>query len=312
MFIQDEAKLALNIRQSIPLEHNAVYLNPNTLLIGRKPYIDSYWIGSDNPLSFNEHQQQFGPEWKYYNSENSIHYRYNSNGHRTNMELDNLPKEWGLALGCSATECVGLPLESAWHQNLELPVYNSGIGGFGQDAMLYNLQRIMRLVDRKPKYVFVQLSLSHRFTAFFKEPNPSNLISRDNVIKICGIWDYLSNSSYAKLVGDALTTGVDRWRTRQIVETMQTICELAGSKLIIVDGYHEFDVTRNRDNTPRNPAYTVDVDIERVKFLSNIPTFHCDIGGFDKDDHSIDLSRDCFHRGEGYHQFMASGVKALM
>ena len=314
MFIQDERRLALNIHKSIPHDHNTIYLNPNTLLFGRKPNIETFWIGSDNPLTFKEHQEMFGPEWKYFNAERSIRYRYNSNGHRTDMELDDLPDEWGLALGCSGTESVGLPLEAAWHQNLGLPVYNSGIGGFGPDAMLYNLQRIMRIVDRKPKYVFVQLSLSHRFTAFFKEPNLVDPLSQDNVVKICGIWDYLSpmKSPYANLVGDAITTGIDRWRTRQIVETMQTICELAAAKLIIIDTYYEFDTSRNRDNTTRNPAYTIDVDIERVKFLSNIPTFNCELGGFDKMDSSIELSRDCFHRGEEYNQFIADGVKALM
>lgn len=314
MFIQDERRLALNIHKSIPKDYNTLYIHPKTLLIGRKPHIESFWMGSDNPLTFREHQQTFGETWKYFNSESTITYRYNSNGHRTNMELDNLPDEWGLSLGCSGTESVGLPLEAGWHQNLGLPVYNSGVGGFGNDAMLYNLQRIIRLVDIKPKYVFVQLSLSHRFTAFLKEPNISDPLSPDNVVKICGIWDHLSpmKSPFANLVGDAMTTGVDRWRTRQIVETMQTICELAGTKLIIIDTYHEFDVNRNSDNTTRNPAYTIYSDIERVKFLSNIPTFHCDLGGFDTKDDSIELSRDCFHRGEEYNQFIANGVKALM
>ncbi len=314
MFIQDERRLALNIHKSIPHDHNTIYLNPNTLLIGRKPHIETFWIGSDNPLTFKEHQQLFGPEWKYFNTEHSIRYRYNSNGHRTDMELDDLPDEWGLALGCSGTESVGLPLEAAWHQNLGLPVYNSGIGGFGPDAMLYNLQRIMRIVDRKPKYVFVQLSLSHRFTAFFKEPNLVDPLSQDNVVKICGIWDYLSpmKSPYSNLVGDAITTGVDRWRTRQIVETMQTICELAGSKLIIMDAYSDFDTSRNAENTTRNPAYTIYSDFERVKFLSDIPTFHCEFGGFDKMDDSIELSRDCFHRGEEYNKYLAEEIKALM
>lgn len=314
MFIQDERQLALNIHKSIPYDHNVLYLKPDTLLIGRKSNIKSFWMGSDNPLTFQEHQEQFGKDWKYYESADEIEYNYNSHGHRTHLEFDDLPDEWGLALGCSATESVGLHIDKAWHQNLGLTVYNAGLGGFGNDAMLYNLQRIMRIVDRKPKYVFVQLSLSHRFTAFFKEPNLVDPLSQDNVVKICGIWDYLSpmKSPYANLVGDAITSGIDRWRTRQIVETMQTICELAGAKLIAIDTYYEFDTSRNRDNTTRNPAYTIDADIERVKFLSDIPTFNCELGGFDKMDSSIELSRDCFHRGEEYNQFIANGVKALM
>lgn len=314
MFIQDERRLALNIHKSIPYEHNVLYLKPDTLLIGRKSNIKSYWMGSDNPLTFKEHQEAFGPDWKYYESADSIEYNYNSHGHRTDLELDNLPDEWGLAIGCSGTESVGIPLDKAWHQNLGLPVYNAGLGGFGNDAILYNLQRIMRIVKNKPKYVFIQLTLSHRFTVFLNNTPHPNPLDESNLIKICGIWDYLSpiKSPYSNLVGDAISTGVDLWRTRQFVETMQTICELAGSRLIVMDSYSHFDPSRNRENTNRNPAYTTDVDINRVKFLSDIPTFHCEFGGFDTKDDSIELSRDCFHRGENYNQFLANGIKALM
>lgn len=295
-FVDDMRRLSFNINTSIIKEHQKVMIEPDSLLIGRLPNIRANFIGSDNPLSFEENKTLYGPSWKYFDSK--FEYNYNQYGHRTDMDLHNMPNEWGLALGCSGTEGQGLPLEDMWHQKLDLPVYNAGVGGAGNDLSLHNMQRIFRIA--RPKYVFFQLSLAHRFF----------VLNETNEVKTVGMWDMKSPiSKFSESVKESIETGYDYSRSRVIIDIAQNMAELIGAKIIFIDAYSEYDETYIDAD---NPAYTIKRTNKKFPPLSNTKILFEHMGGFDTSLEYDDLARDRFHVGSDYHIGLAKRIKSLM
>jgi hypothetical protein len=116
--------------------------------------ITSHWSDFDNKDLFNKNMsyksksdllQKLG--WDH---PDKITYQYNSHGFRT-PEFDN--KKAGLALGCSFTEGIGLPIESVWvsvlSALLNFPIWNLGVGGSSTDSCF-------RLLDHYLNYLNIE------------------------------------------------------------------------------------------------------------------------------------------------------------
>jgi hypothetical protein len=97
-----------------------------------------YWSGSDTMQLW--HRNMTDPKTydilkQYGWDKTAITYQYNSHGFRC-VEFDSTPAY--LALGCSFTEGVGLPIEQTWpailSDKLQQPVLNLGVGGSSLDT----------------------------------------------------------------------------------------------------------------------------------------------------------------------------------
>lgn len=79
-----------------------------------------------------------------------ITYQYNSQGFRA-PDLDDRPA--GLALGCSHTEGVGIPIASTWSAQLSnlvgMHVWNFGVGGSSKDTAFRLLDHYIHILNLK-------------------------------------------------------------------------------------------------------------------------------------------------------------------
>jgi hypothetical protein len=124
---------------------------------------------SKEQFDFNKTNQ---PDDWYYNNAN-ITYDFNNKGHRCknieDVDLDN----YVLFTGCSHTMGVGLELEKTYpyiaSQQLGYDYYNLAIPATGIDVVEYNLLTWWFKIEKKPKYVFVQLPDHSRFVSYFHE-----------------------------------------------------------------------------------------------------------------------------------------------
>ena len=107
------------------------------------------WSGSDNQDHFNKNcadPDKFYKLKKYgLDTPESVSYSYNQHGFRA-PEFDQRP--CGLALGCSFTEGVGIPIENTWPEQLskmlDLQVWNLGVGGASIDTAFILLDHYIK------------------------------------------------------------------------------------------------------------------------------------------------------------------------
>ena len=109
------------------------------------------WSGMDHQDNLNKNPQR--AEWVNVD----ISYQYNPQGFRC-ADLNNfLGKQVNIALGCSFTEGVGLPIEYAWpslgEQHTEYPVLNLGLGGAATDSIARVLTNVSGLFDIQTVYI---------------------------------------------------------------------------------------------------------------------------------------------------------------
>ena len=116
------------------------------------------WYGLDNEEAFNQncnnpHTYNKLKELGWLDSK--INYTFNQQGFRS-IEFDT-DLTAGMAVGCSFTQGVGLPIEQTWpsiiSQLISYPIWNLGVGGSSMDTAF-------RLVDYwlpilKPKFVLI-------------------------------------------------------------------------------------------------------------------------------------------------------------
>lgn len=122
--------------------------------------------GGDEEAPFLKNLNKQPDDWYYRNA--NVTYSYNEYGHRckniAELDLDN----YILFTGCSHTEGVGLELEKTYAYQvasaLDCDYYNLAMAGTGIDTMIYNLNMWFLLVQKKPKYMFVQWPDETRFT----------------------------------------------------------------------------------------------------------------------------------------------------
>jgi hypothetical protein len=112
------------------------------------------WSGEDSEQNFidhckdaNKHHQLEKLGWL---EKDSVTYQYNLQGFRS-PELDSRPA--GLALGCSHTQGVGVPVSMAWPAQLseltETHVWNFGVGGSSKDTAFRLLDHYVKILNLK-------------------------------------------------------------------------------------------------------------------------------------------------------------------
>ena len=251
--------------------------------------------------------EELGPEWHYHSSkpENQPVYRYNSVGHRTAFELKDLPdRKFGIAFGCSITEGTGLKEENIYHQEvskrLEIPIYNCGIGGAGNDVSYWNFTQIMRRY--KPAVVLYQLSASNRF-----------LLNRNN--KLSFMWGMPMGMPSANFTPDQQDDGFDfavlanklkydRFRTQMQMESVKTLCKVTNTKLVFFDAFKEFEPENysQDDFMPRSTADKLILPIDEEFGWVNWAGMHSL-----KETHPTRAwaARDRWHAGISFHNEVA-------
>lgn len=126
-------------------QHNSL---PN---ISERANLVTHWSGSDNEEIFKKN-----PKSGY--TKESIIYRYNSNGYRS-QEIDlTCSKPSIICIGCSFTEGVGVNYEESWPAHIEQAfpdhlVYNFGYGGSSGDYVARTLYNIGNLLNTATVFI---------------------------------------------------------------------------------------------------------------------------------------------------------------
>ena len=104
------------------------------------------WSGFDT-------RRNADPNW----NQGNIIYKYNNQGFRTHDLLDLYGQTVDIALGCSFTEGVGLPVDCIWpsliEQQTNLPMLNLGSGGGSTDTVARVLTNICSLYKINAVYI---------------------------------------------------------------------------------------------------------------------------------------------------------------
>jgi hypothetical protein len=125
--------------------------------IGQIPYswapknVTIKWSGMDHLDNYRNNPQR--TKWE----QIDITYQYNSQGFRCPDLNKFLRQKVNIALGCSFTEGVGLPVECTWpsliQQRTEYPMLNLGIGAGSTDSVARILTNISSLFDIQTVYI---------------------------------------------------------------------------------------------------------------------------------------------------------------
>ena len=137
------------------------------------------WSGSDTLENFNKNKDK--DTW----DNIKISYEYNSHGFRTHEPTSLLGQKVNIALGCSITEGIGLPVDRVWpsllEQKLDHPVLNFGIGGASTDTVARILTNISTQYDIQT--VFILWPFVHRIEMYpgdYKKPTEIRTILPQN------------------------------------------------------------------------------------------------------------------------------------
>lgn len=130
------------------------------------------WTSFDNEELFNKnisHESRSNALKKYgWDQLDIISYKYNNHGFRT-PDFNN--KKSGLALGCSFTEGVGLPVENTWSgvlsKILDFPIWNLGVGGSSTDSCFRLLDHYLNYLNIE--FVVICAPYKKRFEFFDQE-----------------------------------------------------------------------------------------------------------------------------------------------
>lgn len=130
-----------------------------------------YFASGDTQEQYENNLKSQPKDWYYRDKE--ITYNFNSNGHRCkdikDVDLDN----YVLFTGCSHTMGVGLEIERTYpylaSERLGFDYYNLALPATGIDVVEYNLLTWWAKIEKKPKYVFVQLPDHSRFVSYISE-----------------------------------------------------------------------------------------------------------------------------------------------
>jgi hypothetical protein len=153
-------------------------MNTNHWQIGKMPLIhyrsnlSGKWSHGDNLTNFEKN-----PNKDFWN-DIDISYVYNKQGFRCPDFEQFLGKKVNLALGCSFTEGIGLPIDRAWpgliEKKLEYPLLNLGLAGSSADTVARILTNSSTLFDIQT--VFILWPMTNRFELYHIDINMSQAI----------------------------------------------------------------------------------------------------------------------------------------
>jgi hypothetical protein len=139
------------------------------------------WSGLDSKILFEQHVKNPDHFLKLrdlgFLTPDCVNYKYNSCGFRSE-EFDNRPA--GIAIGCSFTKGVGIPVENSWPSQLSIllehDIWNLGVAGGSLDTA-YNL--LDHYIDKlNTKFVVLCAPLPDRFE-FFRDNVPLRVRAND-------------------------------------------------------------------------------------------------------------------------------------
>jgi hypothetical protein len=120
--------------------------------IGQIPYswnpkdTNLLWSGFDNKYNAD-------PNW----NQGVISYNYNRQGFRTRDLIELYGQVVNIALGCSFTEGIGLPIDTIWpsliEQHTSLPILNLGLGSGSTDSVARILTNVCSLYKINTVYI---------------------------------------------------------------------------------------------------------------------------------------------------------------
>lgn len=150
------------------------------------------WSGMDHADSYSKNPRK--SEW----GGVDITYEYNPQGFRC-PDLDMFTgQKVNIALGCSFTEGVGLPVDSIWptlvEQQTEYPMLNLGIGGGATDSVARILTNVSGLFDIQTVYIlwppihrlenYLLLDKNYKLVANKVYKNGAMVVPTDTIRKI--------------------------------------------------------------------------------------------------------------------------------
>jgi hypothetical protein len=187
-----------------------------------------FWCGSDNLSNYKQNIQKAETR-KYLNEQGWLHdqtaisYSYNQQGFRSD-NFDLSPSY--IALGCSFTEGVGLPIEQTWpfllSKKLSKNIWNLGVGGTGLDTCF-------RLLD----YYINELNI---LGVFLLTPDTSRfeIHTLNGTICYSPHWDNLNNPGEL-LIKKLWYSNDDNsyYNKRKNLLAIEQLCYSKGIKLIL-------------------------------------------------------------------------------
>lgn len=183
-----------------------------------------FWSGTDSLSTYKENikntnSRDYLNAHGWLDNDKAIVYRYNSHGFRSN-EFDQTPSY--LALGCSFTEGIGLPLNQTWpsllSEKISSNVWNLGVSGVGLDVCFRFLDYYLNELNILG--VFVLLPNINRFelhtTRGMIWVNPHWESNDANELLIKKLWYSHDHNSY--------------YNRRKNVLAMERLCQVKGIK----------------------------------------------------------------------------------
>jgi hypothetical protein len=137
---------------------------------GEEPNRKSDWYFNDSLENLNKNIDKF-PDWRWRNEPFS--YEFNEYGYRMKdvhqIDWDN----YFIALGCSVTMGMGLPVNLSWpglvSDELNMDVVNLGKTGSGPEFVFYNIMHCIDKLPNLPKFIAIAWPPLYRLTWFKNE-----------------------------------------------------------------------------------------------------------------------------------------------
>ncbi len=162
------------------LEHPSPTFYGNRIsLAGNSTY---RFYGLDSEEKFTKNKLKLGESWEYYDSLDTLTYKYDEYGFRNHHFLQDIhDKPYIVTIGCSHTMGTGIHHEDTYSYQLEklagIPVYNMGLGASSNEVSFFNLVWLLTNFN-PPKIIVFQKTGIDRFP----------LISQNSITTFNGPW----------------------------------------------------------------------------------------------------------------------------
>lgn len=237
-------------------------LLPNSIIgyFNRSPQentrVTDFWCSSDNPNLYKINREKMGESWFYKDTEESLTYTFNSQGHRNALDLQDFPEDYGLGIGCSLTAGVGIHKHDTFleqvSEKIHVPIYNAGIPAASNEIGVFNLLSLITI--KKPQFVIFQITQRSRLTH-------KKSINNYSPINVLGSWT-VKNKSIALETKETQTvpqnsenmsithesdyfirqieSGANNFKHLLSIHMVVSICQLLHIPLILIEGLDTF------------------------------------------------------------------------